>query len=60
MRQPDVGKVDLLGEQDEAVYVTYDSARLAMLGVSSQQIVEALRGTNAVNPSGVLELGAER
>lgn len=57
---PDVAKTDMIGEQDEAVYVTYDSARLAMLGISSQAIADALDGTNAVSASGTVEAGAER
>ena len=48
MRQPDVGKVDLLGEQDEAVYVTYDSARLAMLGSGDAALV--------VRPAGLVDV----
>jgi multidrug efflux pump len=57
---PDVAKTELVGEQDEAVYVSYDSARLAMLGVSAQAIADALKTTNAVAASGTVEAGAER
>ncbi|MDK2770420.1 MAG: efflux RND transporter permease subunit [Sphingomonas sp.] len=57
---PDVAKTEVIGAQDEAVYVTYDSARLAMLGVSAQAITDALKTTNSVNASGIVEAGAER
>jgi hypothetical protein len=57
---PDVAKTEVIGAQDEAVYVTYDSARLAMLGISSQAIADALDGTNAVSASGTVDAGAER
>ena len=57
---PDVAKTELIGDQDEAVYVTYDSARLAMMGVSTQAIADALDSTNAVTASGTVEAGRER
>lgn len=57
---PDVAKTQIIGAQDEAVYITYDSARLAMLGTSAQAITDALKTTNAVAASGIVEAGAER
>nr|WP_317894258.1 efflux RND transporter permease subunit [uncultured Sphingomonas sp.] len=57
---PDVAKTEILGAQDERVYVTYDSARLAMSGISPQAIADALSGTNAVAASGTVEADAER
>lgn len=57
---PDVAKTELIGDQDEAVYVTYDSARLAMSGITPKAIADALGTTNAVAASGVIESGAER
>ena len=57
---PDVARTELIGEQDEAVYVTYDSARLAMSGITPQAIADALDTTNAVAASGIVESGAER
>jgi multidrug efflux pump len=57
---PDVAKTDMIGAPDEAIYVSYDSARLAMLGISTQAIADALDTTNAVSASGTVEAGAER
>ena len=57
---PDVAKTQIIGAQDEAIYVTYDSARLAMSGISAQAIADALDTTNAVAASGIVEAGAER
>jgi len=57
---PDVAKTEIIGAQDEVVYVTYDSARLAMLGVSGQAIADALKSTNAVSASGTVDAGRER
>jgi multidrug efflux pump len=57
---PDVAKTQIIGAQDEAIYVTYDSARLAMSGISAQAIADALDTTNGVAASGIVEAGAER
>lgn len=57
---PDVAKTQLVGDQDEAVYVTYDSARLARSGITAQTIADALKATNAVSASGIVEPGPER
>ena len=48
---PDVAKTEVIGAQDEAVYVTYDSARLAMLGISSQAIADAVSYTHLTLPT---------
>lgn len=57
---PDVAKTELIGDQDEAVYVTYDSARLAATGITLQAITDALDGANTVAASGIVENGPER
>ncbi len=57
---PDVAKTELVGDQDEAVYVTYDSARLAATGITLQAITDALDGANTVAASGIVETGPER
>ena len=57
---PDVAKTQIIGAQDEAIYVTYDSARLAMSGISAQAIADALDTTNGIAASGIVEAGAER
>jgi multidrug efflux pump subunit AcrB len=52
---PGVLKVNILGEQAEHVFVRFDPARLATLGISGQAIIEALQKQNLVAPSGVIE-----
>ena len=52
---PGVLKVNIVGEQSEHVYVRFDYARLATLGVSAQVVFEALRKQNLVAPSGAIE-----
>ncbi|MGD2083282.1 MAG: efflux RND transporter permease subunit [Chromatiales bacterium] len=57
---PDAAKVEILGAQEERVFVDYSNARLAELGISSSQLAEALAARNIVSPGGAIELGAER
>ncbi len=52
---PDVQKVELLGVQEERIYVEVENAKLAELGISPQVIVEALKGSGQMTPAGVVE-----
>ena len=57
---PDVKKVDLLGVQDEKVYVEVAPARLAALGLTPAMVAEALAKQNAVAPAGFFETDSDR
>ncbi len=59
-RVPDVGKIELLGLQDEKVWIEIDNARLATLGIPLQAVQQALQGQNAVVPAGFYETPSER
>ena len=48
LRVPDVTKADLFGLQDEKIYIEFSHARLAMLGVPVDQILEVVRKQNAI------------
>ena len=50
----DVAKVDILGEQQERIYVEYQPSRLNEVGLSPQQLAAALSGRNIINPGGEL------
>ncbi|WCR10267.1 efflux RND transporter permease subunit [Paracoccus stylophorae] len=54
------GKIELLGEQDEEIYLEFSSARLAALGLNEQQVMATLATQNAIAPSGVIQAGDER
>jgi multidrug efflux pump len=60
MRLPDVMKVDLLGEQDEKIYVETSAAKLATLGIDPAAIVDTLDATNSVEAAGTVEGTGER
>ncbi len=49
---PEAAKVDIVGAQDERVFVEYDNARLANIGLSPIQLLQALQARNIVLPGG--------
>jgi multidrug efflux pump subunit AcrB len=57
---PDVGKVDILGAQDEVIYLEFSTRKVAALGLDSHSIVSSLQAQNAITPSGELQAGPER
>ncbi|GAB3515700.1 efflux RND transporter permease subunit [Pseudoxanthomonas daejeonensis] len=59
-RVPDVGKVELLGLQDEKVWIEIDNTKLATLGIPLQAVQQALESQNAVVPAGFFETASER
>ena len=59
-RVADVGKVDLLGLQDEKVWIELSNTKLATLGVSLEQVQQALADQNAVTPASWFETGSDR
>jgi multidrug efflux pump subunit AcrB len=57
---PDVGKIDILGAQDEVIYLEFSTRKIAALGLDVHSIMASLQGQNAVAPSGVFQEGPER
>ena len=57
---PNVGKVDILGAQDEVIYLEFSTRKIAALGIDSRSIMSALQAQNAVTASGVFQEGPER
>ncbi|WP_242217722.1 efflux RND transporter permease subunit [Shinella zoogloeoides] len=57
---PNIGRVDLIGAQNEVIYLEFSTRQLAALGISTQQVVATLQAQNAIAPSGVVQAGGER
>jgi multidrug efflux pump subunit AcrB len=57
---PDVSKIEIIGAQDEQVFLEFSSARLAGLGLSYSALLQQLQTQNLVRPAGVLHTGDER
>ncbi|HTZ81383.1 MAG TPA: efflux RND transporter permease subunit, partial [Stellaceae bacterium] len=60
LQVPDISKIDVLGAQDERVYVEFSTKQLAGLGIDRAALIAALQSQNAVAPAGVLETGEEK
>ena len=54
LRVPDVAKVELIGTQDERIYIEVSSARMATLGIDPNRIAEQLVAQNIVTPAGTV------
>jgi len=57
---PNLGKVEMVGEQDEVIYLNFSTRKLAALGIDQRQVLQSLQSQNAVTPAGVIEAGPER
>ncbi len=60
LRVPGVAKVDYFGDQNQRIYIELANARLSKLGISSQQIAQAIGAQNAVAAAGVLTTADDR
>nr|WP_281417073.1 efflux RND transporter permease subunit [Ancylobacter lacus] len=56
---PDVSKIELLGAQDERIFIEFSMAELASLGIDRSAVLQALASQNVVRPSGEIQTGAE-
>jgi len=52
---PSVSKVDLIGEQEEKIYIEVANSKLAELGISPQAVAEAVKTQNEITPTGMVE-----
>ena len=57
---PDVAKIDLLGTQDEKVYLEFSTQQLAAMGLDISELIQTLQAQNAIQPSGTLDSDAEK
>ena len=57
---PEVAKVEIFGAQEERVFVEYNNARLAELGVSPLQLSQLLSSQNIIFPGGDVRTDYER
>ena len=59
-RVADVGKVELIGLQDEKIFIELSNTKLATLGLPLDAVQRALDEQNAVLPAGFFETASER
>ncbi len=60
LRLQDVAKVEILGIQEERIFIEYENARLAELGIPPSRLSQILEAQNIVTPGGSVRLGPER
>ena len=56
----DVAKVDILGTQDERIFVEYNNTKLSKLNLSPKQLLQMLSGRNIIISGGSIKIGSER
>ena len=47
---PNVGKVNLIGAQDEVIFLEFSTREMAALGISQQDVMQTLQAQNAITP----------
>jgi len=60
LRVPDVNKVDIIGERPERIFIEFSHAKLATLGLTSQQIFDSVTKQNAVVAGGSIDTSSDR
>ena len=60
LQVPDVAKIEVLGAQDERIYIEFSNEKLAGLRLNQQAIIGTLQTQNVLRPSGVMQTGNER
>ena len=59
-RLPDVGKIELVGLQDEKIWIELSNTKLATLGLPLDQVQRAIDEQNAVAPASFFETPTDR
>jgi multidrug efflux pump len=60
LRVTDVAKVDIIGDQEEKIYIELSNVKLATLGVEGATILQALQAQNAIAPAGSFETPTDK
>ena len=60
LQVPDVAKIEILGAQDERIYLEFSTATLASLRLDYGTILSTLQAQNVLRPAGVIQTDSER
>src|ERR1700733_12288748 len=60
LQVPNVSKIEILGAQDEQIFVEFSTSQLAGLGIDRAALVDSLQAQNAVIPAGAIQSGDEK
>jgi multidrug efflux pump subunit AcrB len=56
---PDVSKIEILGAQDEQIFIEFSMQELASLGIDRGALIAALQAQTIVRPAGIIQTGKE-
>ena len=59
LQVPDVSKIEVLGAQDEKIFIEFSMQELATLGIDRSALLNALHAQNIVRPAGTVQTGDE-
>jgi multidrug efflux pump len=59
LQVPDVSKIEVLGAQDEKIFIEFSMQELATLGIDRSSLLNALQAQNIVRPAGTVQTGNE-
>ncbi len=59
LRVPDVSKIEVMGSQDEKIFIEFSARELASQKIDRAAIIRALQAQNLVRPTGSLETQTE-
>ncbi|SEG30143.1 efflux RND transporter permease subunit [Bosea lathyri] len=57
---PDVSKIEIIGAQDERIFVEFSVRELANLGIDRSALLAALQSQNVVRPAGTIQTQDEK
>ncbi len=60
IKLPNAAKVEISGVQDERIFVEFNDARLAELGITQKRLQDIIGVTNIVIPGGDIQVGDQR
>ncbi len=60
LRVPDIAKVELFGEQEEKIFVEFNNAKIANLGIDTATIFGALQQQNVLTPAGAFDTATDK
>jgi multidrug efflux pump len=57
---PDVSKIEIIGAQDEQIFIEFSTKQLAGLGIDRAALIAAVQAQNSVNPAGSVQTSDEK
>ncbi|MDI9239840.1 efflux RND transporter permease subunit [Lysobacter sp. LF1] len=60
LRVPDVSKIEVLGTQDEQIYIEFSTEKIAGMRLDLASIIAAIQAQNVLRPAGVFQTDKER